>query len=78
MIAKICSECDHWNKIEDGKGGICLRWPPTVQTHLLPRPAKPRVIGVRQQGVQLEIREVMARPKTEADEPACGEFKHEE
>lgn len=80
MIAKTCEACDFWvRKGEAGtakqaKVGLCHRYPPTLNTHLIPRPVK-GIIGGSQQ-VALEPVDTINWPTTKEDD-FCGEFKND-
>lgn len=72
MKAVKCGQCDFWVQIGDTDVGHCKRYPPTVDTHLVPRQTK-QVIGVRQQ-IGLEPIEIVTWPRTSEIE-FCGEFQ---
>jgi len=74
MIENKCKNCDFWVRKEDTKLGLCRRYPPTLNTHLIPRPMK-GVIGGSQQ-VSLEPVDTINWPTTREDD-FCGEFKND-
>jgi len=81
MIKKICEFCRYFyplgsesDKPDAVRVGICKRYPPTVQVHLLPTGTS-NIIG-GQQKMTVVPQEFVSWPKIVSTE-SCGEFKNE-